>query len=205
MENKKLIIALSVLIIFLVVILFSVFFYFSIKNAPQRTDVTVSDTGPNNEKPAHLLNGEEKIPSIITGKISSVSENKVIISQFASVDLEYEIERKDIKKIIFLVKNSKFNEIKARQVQEELSKIEAPKESSGTKMDQDKTKEAVEAFKGRMAKLAEDPELQMFVEELGEWDQLKRDQQINFIKQADGTGVLTIYPDTFSIGPESQF
>jgi len=223
-QNKKIVIILSAVIVVLAVGFLGMTFYsMGLKKGQQIKGPSAIVPGPNESSVTGQINptqGEgqqvnemyvtekEKQPEVMTGKIAQVEADKLVLNQFASIDLKYEVKKSDIGKIVFLTKNSKFNETKAKAVQEELMKL-MPKQptapqvapngnsSVGTPQISEEAKKKIEEFKNN-------PELQMFTEVEGSWSQLKENQQVNIMKEKDETEKLTVYPDDFPIGPDAN-
>jgi len=91
----------------LLIILASIFFY----NLGVRQSVPqpVATQEQKSIITAKTITEKEKIPPLITGTVGSVDENKVLIKQFASFDLNYEIRREDVNSIVGLEKNFHFS------------------------------------------------------------------------------------------------
>jgi len=156
-----------------------------------------------------VISDKTKIPNIVTGTVSSVGNDKVVIKQFVSTDISYEINKSDISSITKLKKNPSFNEEKAKQKQQEIAEkmkslgLNSPSQQQN--LDPQKQEEMRKITEELNQEMAKDPSLKPFIEENASFAEIKQGQQVNFFKENNSSqGKLSIYPENMNIGPPKQ-
>ena len=222
MENKKLIILLSSLVIIFGLGFVGVMIYLlglkSGQKAIGQNPGTESSGGEMYDTGQGLTSGEsmyvaekEKQPEVMTGKIDSVEDEKLVLKQIASIDLRYEIEKKDVGEIIMMKKNPSFNQEKAQKAQEEMMKLFPPAPAgstpptpvSGQIANNNSTvvqPEIPAEARKKIAEFENDPELRMFDEIKASWSDIEKGMQVNLITEQDGKRKLTIFSEDFPMG-----
>lgn len=219
MENKKLVIALSILVaIFGLGFVGALIYSMGLKNGQQAGPTGGGD--PQNAFPGAYSesNGsggaaepmyvaeKEKQPEVMTGQIESVEGEKMVLKQIASIDLRYEIKKEDVGEIIKMEKNPSFDAEKAKKAQEEFMKmLPQPKTPSPDQISNNNEGEATppelsEAAKKKLEELRSDPEINMYKEIKGSWSDLKSEMQINLITEKNGKRKITIFSEDFPMG-----
>jgi|GEM_PF-2421607 len=143
-----------------------------------------------------IISEKEKLPDIMSGKIASVTGDKITVKQFASIDLNYEIGKGNVASITVLKKNSGFDEKKAEEMREKLA--QKLKETDSNKNSNLQTPPAAEEI-GKEA--AGDPSLKMLNESKGGWSDLKEGIQISVTLDKDKKAEIIVYPEDFPMGP----
>jgi len=147
------------------------------------------------------ISEKEKLPEIISGKIASVSDGKLTVKQFASIDLNYEIGKEDVASVKVLKKNPEFDENKAEEMREKMAEKLKEAESKGNS-NQNSTPAGNPPETKEIGKEANgDPSLQMFNEAEGGWSDLREGAQIGVTFNKDKKAEIIVYPEDFPIGP----
>ncbi len=216
MENKKLIVLLSVLaVIFGLGFVGMVIYSMGLKNgknivnqggAPNAPGSEVSMPQSVNSVDSMYVAEKEKQPEIMTGKIDSIDGEKLVLKQIASIDIKYEIKKEDVSSIVVMAKNPNFNEEKAKKAQGEMVKLmppttesPSPDQMNGNANGAVERKELSDDVKKKLKEFQEDPELRMFDEKTSSWESLQSGMQANLITE-DGKKKLTVFPEEFPMG-----
>jgi len=188
--NKKTVVILLFITIFLGVTVGSMLFL-RVKN---KSNNLQTNYRPNYQEPKEktlLVKEKEKQPNTITGIVQSVDKDKLVIKQFASFDLRYEVKKEDIGSVVLLKENPSFDEEKAAQYQEELFKkmeerMKNPQEASKEKPIEEPTEI--------------DSSLQEYIEEDISWKNVETGSSVNIFTE-DSAKKLVVYPEGYDIGP----
>jgi len=215
MENKKLVVVLSVLITVIVLFFLAVvFFRLGAKTATKK----IMESNPKAMNPGvseqTVVTEKEKIPSTVTGTVASVSAEKIVVKQFANFDLNYEIKKSDVASVVSYQKNPNFDQAKLDAKQQELQeKLKAqgvdvntppsPPTNSNTNspentQEQTEMQKVLDEFN---QSLGADPSLKEVIEAPITFEEIKTGSQINFLKDEKGNGKIVVYPSDMNIGP----
>ncbi len=227
MENKKLIILLSSLVVvfglgFMGMTIYSLGLKNGQESIGQNQAATPRDgvapvvgqeaIGATNSGEPMFVTDKEKQPEVMTGQIDSIEGGKMVLKQIASIDLKYEIKKEDVGEIIMMEKNPSFNQEKAQKAQAEMMKLLPPAPANSTppapspeqianNNSASAQPEISDEAKKKMAEFQNDPELKMFNEVKASWSDLEQGMQINLITEKDGKRKLTIFSEDFPMGP----
>lgn len=221
-QNKKIIIALSSAVLILLIGFVGMTFYSmglkkgqqsvndsSIQNPTGFGGPSNGQSGENGAPTSMYIKEKEKQPEVMTGKIDKLESDKLVLAQIASIDLKYEVQKGDVNEVVVLSNNPKFNKTKFEAAQAEMEKLLPRNPANQTGVTEkvgteEKAMEIPEEVKKKIEEFRNDPELRTFEEKKGDWSSLKTGQQVNILKQKDGTTKLVVYPDDFKMGPEAN-
>lgn len=128
------------------------------KNGTENKDIFIED--------------HENIPQGISGSISSIADDQIIVQQSASVKIEYKILKENIGKIVILEENPLFDEQKAKDLLEKNSDSKAVGNQ-----------------------IINDAALQQTVERESKWDDLKQGMKANVSTLEDGKKKISVFSE----------
>ena len=159
---------------------------------------------PGSIAPTPVSNGpvivekEEEIPAIVNGVVMEMSDD-IVIKQYADFDFRMKIKKRDIKEVLALQKNPKFDEAKLKEaIETTMGKME--KKNSNENGDPGQSLPKIP--QGEVRELQKNPQFLPYLpylEEDSSWSEVKVGSQVMIRKEKDGGKTLVIYPKDFPI------
>lgn len=178
-DNKNFVILLIAIIGALLILVVLLLFKGPSKNSlsePSGQGISPTNSPEEQKKAASVIITDKAIlPNIITGTITDITTDKLTISQFASYDLKYVINKNDLSNIISLKPNPQFDKDKFQTLQ--------------TNPPDDKTT------------VANNPALQRYLEVPASWEAITQDAQVSLQNDQNGIKKLVLLPKEVNIKP----
>lgn len=174
----------------------------AVQAVPLSSQKNSSITG-NNPVASPSTSGEPQSigtnPRQISGVVEKIAGDNLIIKQLASADIHYNLNKSEVSSVTKLEKNPNFDQTKAGEITKEIQSLSQvdPQNTNNSQLQKENEQKMQEIQK----KIAETPELQIYLQKQANWSDIQTNSKIILEVNPSKGNEMVILPDDFPLGP----